>query len=561
MVLYKIRGLTFSYPECEKHALKNINLEINEGEFITVCGKSGCGKSTLLRHFKSVLTPHGERSGEILFQDTILNEVDLRTQSSKIGYVLQSPDNQIVTDKVWHELAFGLESLGFDNKTIRLRVAEMASFFGIQGWFMKNVTELSGGQKQLLNLAAIMAMQPSVLILDEPTSQLDPIAATEFLETVRKINQEIGTTIIITEHRLEEVFPMSDRVVVLDNGEIIENNTPRNVGEKLKKSNHDMFVSMPSPMQIYAGIECDLSCPLTVREGRSFLNELLTNKEIHEVAYEESFQSKNSEVVVSLKDIWFKYEKNSKDVVKDLSLEVKRGTIHAIVGGNGTGKTTTLNLISGINKPYRGKVVINNKEISKYSNKELFNCNLGVLPQNPQALFVKKTVESDLLEILGGRKISKDEKVEKVKEIAQLLEIDDFLQMHPYDLSGGEQQRAAMAKVLLLNPQILLLDEPTKGMDSCFKNKLAKILKKLTSKGVTILMVSHDIEFCAKYADMCSLFFDGNIVTTNTPRKFFSGNSFYTTSANRMCRHIFKNAIVNEDVIELCKQSLKKVTL
>ncbi len=558
MVLYKIRGLTFSYPECEKYALQNINLEIKQGEFITVCGKSGCGKTTLLRHLKTVLTPHGERTGEILFKDTALENVDLRTQSSKIGYVLQSPDNQIVTDKVWHELAFGLESLGFDNTTIRLRVAEMASFFGIQGWFMKNVTELSGGQKQLLNLAAIMAMQPAVLILDEPTSQLDPIAATEFLDTVRKINQEIGTTIIITEHRLEEVFPMSDRVIVLDNGEIIGNDTPRNVGKKLKQSDHDMFASMPTPMQIYAGLDCDLQCPLTVRDGRNFLDSLLADKEIDEVACEDDSEYNDSEVVISLKDIWFKYEKNARDVVKDLSLEVKKGKIHAIVGGNGTGKTTTLSIISGINKPYRGKVKINNKEISRYSNKELFNCNLGVLPQNPQALFVKKTVERDLFEILNDQRISKEQKKEKIKNISELLEISDVLQMHPYDLSGGEQQRAAMAKVLLLDPEILLLDEPTKGMDNCFKNKLGEILRKLTSKGVTILIVSHDIEFCAKYADMCSLFFDGNIVTSGTPKKFFSGNSFYTTSANRMSRHIFKNAIVNEDVIKLCKQTLKK---
>lgn len=559
MVLYKIKGLNFSYPECKIKALENIDLQINRGEFITICGKSGCGKSTLLRHLKTVLTPHGKREGEILFQGSILKDVDLRMQSSNIGYVLQSPDNQIVTDKVWHELAFGLESLGCDNKIIRLRVAEMASFFGIQGWFMKDVTELSGGQKQLLNLASIMAMQPSVLILDEPTSQLDPIAATEFLETVRKINQEIGTTIIITEHRLEEVFPMSDRVIVLDNGEVIVDDTPKNVGKKLKQINHDMFVSMPSSMQIYANIDCDLACPLTVREGRNFLSELFTNKKINTVTLDKEDKLKYSETVISLKDIWFKYDKNQKDILKDLSLDIKKGTIHAIVGGNGTGKTTTLSIISGINKPYRGKVLINNKKISKYSNKELFTCNLGVLPQNPQAIFVKKTVELDLLEMLGGKRIFKDERYKRIEEISELMEISHLLKMHPYDLSGGEQQRVAMAKVLLLNPQILLLDEPTKGMDNCFKNKLGKILEKLTQNGVTILMVSHDIEFCAKYANVCSLFFDGTVVITNTTNKFFSGNSFYTTSANRMSRHIFKKVILNEDVIKLCQMNLNKV--
>lgn len=216
MAQFEIKDMSFYYPTAgKKPALDGINLSIEQGEYVTVCGRSGSGKTTLLKHLKSVLTPHGKMSGEILFEGTPLKEVDLRTQSARIGYVMQNPDNQIVTDKVWHELAFGLESLGVDQKTIRLRVAEMASYFGIQSWFHKNVNELSGGQKQLLNLASIMAMQPHVLILDEPTSQLDPIAATDFLNTVKKINRELRTTIIITEHRLEDIYYCSDKVVVI----------------------------------------------------------------------------------------------------------------------------------------------------------------------------------------------------------------------------------------------------------------------------------------------------------------------------------------------------------
>jgi energy-coupling factor transporter ATP-binding protein EcfA2 len=190
MESYTIKNLTFSYPEKEKKVLNNLSFSIERGQFVTLCGPSGCGKTTLLRQLKTVLAPHGSLSGDIIFEGKPLSEVDIRTQSSKIGFVMQSPDNQIVTDKVWHELAFGLESLGFNTPAIRLKVAEMASFFGIETWFYKNVTELSGGQKQLLNLAAIMAMQPSVLILDEPTSQLDPIAATEFISAVEKINRK-----------------------------------------------------------------------------------------------------------------------------------------------------------------------------------------------------------------------------------------------------------------------------------------------------------------------------------------------------------------------------------
>lgn len=552
---YELEHLTFSYPGQSREALRDLTFSVAAGEFLVCCGKSGCGKSTLLRHLKTVLTPHGTRTGEIKYLGRRLEEAELREQASGIGYVLQSPENQIVTDKVWHELAFGLESLGFDQRTIRLRVAEMASFFGIQSWFLKNVTELSGGQKQLLNLASIMAMQPNVLILDEPTSQLDPIAASEFLETVQKINRELGTTVILTEHRLEEVFPMADRVLVLDQGEILAIDEPRAVGEQLKSSRHDMFLAMPAPVQIYAGVKNSLPCPLTVREGRRWLNTLLQERPVSARRVEPVSNAQLGEPVIECKDVWFRYEKNAPDVIKDLSFTVNKGELTCIVGGNGTGKSTALALISSIHTPYRGKVLLHGKEVRKYSSKELFTHKLGVLPQNPQALFVKKTVELDLLEILSGMRLSGEEKRERIDRVAELVGITSLLEMHPYDLSGGEQQRAALAKVLLLEPKILLLDEPTKGLDNYFKQKLAAILQKLLEQGCTVLMVSHDIEFCARYAQRCAMFFDGSVVTENSPNQFFSGNSFYTTAANRMSRHLFENAVTNEDVIALCGQN------
>ncbi|MEG0075042.1 MAG: energy-coupling factor transporter ATPase [Eubacterium sp.] len=563
MATLKISNLTFTYPEMENPALENINFNIEEGDFIVLCGKSGCGKSTLLRHLKTVLTPHGTVTGEILFHEKILAEVDLREQSSEIGYVLQNPDNQIVTDKVWHELAFGLESLGFDTPTIRLRVAEMASYFGIQAWFKRSVVELSGGQKQLLNLASIMAMHPSLLILDEPTSQLDPIAASDFLETVKKINRDLGTTIIMTEHRLEDVFPAADKVIVMDDGKVIAEGKPREIGEKLKGMGHDMFLSMPAPMQIYAEIDTNLPCPLTVREGRQWLSELFMDQPIEEKTIPiEADRFQQKETVVELKEAWFRYEKNSADVVKDLTLKIKKGQFYCLVGGNGTGKTTTLSLISGVNRPYRGKVFLEGKEVRKYADKELFRGFLGVLPQNPQSLFVRKTVELDLFEMIGGKKEKKsaqyDSDMEKrtaVEGMAQLVHIEHLMAQHPYDLSGGEQQRLALAKIMLLRPRILLLDEPTKGLDNHFKRELGGILKKLQAHGVTIIMVSHDVEFCAQYGDTCGLFFEGNIVTANTPRAFFAGNSFYTTSANRMSRHLFNNAITVKDVISCCQMN------
>lgn len=558
MESYRIKDLSFKFPLAEEEALKGINLTIHSGEFITICGRSGCGKSTLLRQLKPMLAPHGERTGQIHFRGIPIEQIDQRTQASDIGFVLQHPDNQIVTDKVWHELAFGLESLGADNAAIRLRVAEMASFFGIQTWFHKNVTELSGGQKQLLNLASIMAMQPSVLILDEPTSQLDPIAATDFLETVFKINRELGTTIIMTEHRLEEALPLSDRVIVMDEGSIIADDSPWVVGEALARMNHPMFASMPSPIQICAGVDSELPCPITVKEGRQWLNAYLEGKTAAESGIAEGrrdVSKKSHSKAIMFQDVWFKYEKNGADVIKDLSLEVGEGEFHCIVGGNGTGKSTALSLIGGILKPYRGKVLIGGKNVAKLNDRELFTHNLGILPQNPQHLFVKKTVEQDLYEMLDSSGLTNEEKAAKVAAVVEFAELDRLMAMHPYDLSGGEQQRAALAKVLLLEPKILLLDEPTKGLDGYFKEKLAAFLKRLNGKGVTIVMVSHDIEFCARHGEVCSMFFDGSIIATNETKTFFAGNSFYTTAANRMARHVWPGGVTVEDVIGQCRRS------
>ena len=547
MAHFQIKDLSFSYPTAKgKKSLDSVNLSIEKGEYVVLCGKSGSGKTTLLRQLKSVLAPHGKKTGEILFNGTPIEKVSQRDQSAKISYVMQNPDDQIVTDKVWHELAFGLESLGCDQKTMRARVAEMACYFGIQDWFHRDVANLSGGQKQLLNLASIMAMQPEVLILDEPTSQLDPIAASDFLNTVRKINIELGTTVIITEHRLEDIFPYADRAIVMDGGKVIADDTPGHIGKLLYQQKNDMFAAMPTPVRVFYGADGVGECPLTVREGRTWLSKSHPAPKVNALPAEK-LEDEIEKPALSLKELWFRYEKDSPDVLRGVSAEVPTGTLYAVVGGNGAGKSTTLKAICGICKPYRGKVKVFGKPVEKYKSAELFGGCLAMLPQDPKSLFVKKTVREDLAEM------TRDEN--RIAEVAAVCEIESLLNNHPYDLSGGEQQRAALAKVLLTNPKLLLLDEPTKGIDSFFKEKLAAILCKLKAQGITIVMVSHDVEFCAKYADLVSMFFDGQMLTTDTPRRFFGNNSFYTTAANRMSRHVFSMAVTAEDVVELCRQN------
>ena len=537
MESYSFKNVDFTYPEGEKKALRNISFTVQQGEFVILCGPSGCGKSTLLRHLKSCLTPHGLFSGEIRYEGKLLSEMSQRAQAQRIGFVLQSPENQVVTDKVWHELAFGLESLGYDTPTIRRRVAEIAAFFGIENWFYKNVTELSGGQKQLLSLASVMAMQPGVLVLDEPTAQLDPIAAADFLALLGKINRELGTTIILTEHRLEEAFPFATRVIVMEDGAIVCDDKPEHVGLQLKDKGSGMFLAMPTAMRVWAAVETKLDCPMTVRDGSDFLARRAEEKPFLPLEEKES-PAYPEEVTLECEDLWFRYEKDSPDVVKGFSLKLRKGEFYAVLGGNGAGKSTTLKVISGLRSAYRGDVRLQGK--------------LGHLPQNPQTLFVKRTVREDLYEVFRGKKIPKVEQDAEVARIVELCGLREFLDRHPYDISGGEQQRTALAKVLLTAPDILLLDEPTKGFDAEFKVTFALILRRLVAAGTTILMVSHDVPFCAEYAHKCGLFFDGSIVAEGTPRDFFSGNSFYTTPANRMARHLMPQAVTVADIVGCC---------
>ncbi len=558
MESFKVENLNFRYAVRQKKVLSDINFTINQGDFVLLCGKSGCGKTTLLRLLKPALAPFGEVSGNIYFGGEALAEYDAKEQASTIGFVMQNPDNQIVTDKVWHELAFGLESLGYKQSEIRARVSEMASFFGIETWFYSNVSALSGGQKQLLNLASVMVMQPSVLILDEPTSQLDPIAAGEFLKILEKINRELGTTILLTEHRLEDAFPMADRVIVMDEGKIIADDTPEAIGRVLKAKEHDMYKALPTPMRVHAGVKNSLPCPLTVREGRTWLGEFAKENEVNPQSIPKDKTQVVTDTVIEIKDAWFRYEKETADVVKGLSVSVRKGELFCLVGGNGTGKTTTLSLISGLSTPYRGEVLIKGQRVSKI--KHLYNGLLGVLPQNPQSVFVKKNVYLDLLDILSEKKLSQEEKDKKIQKVCLLCRIENLLESHPYDLSGGEQQRVALAKILLMEPEILLLDEPTKGMDAKFKEEFADILSDLAAGGVTVLMVSHDIEFCAEYADRCALMFDGSITSVAPPREFFKGKNFYTTSANRMARACLPDAVLAEDVILACGGSVRPRT-
>ena len=607
METIQFENVSFRYPDTEKKALDNVSFSAESGEFILLCGKSGCGKTTLLRQLKKSMIPYGEFDGSVKYMGQEVSEMSDRESAVRIGFVQQNPDNQIVTDKVWHELAFGLESIGLDNQSIRRRVAEMASYFNIQSWFRKNTSDLSGGQKQMLNLASIMVMQPELLILDEPTSQLDPVAANDFLTMLKRINGDFGTTVLISEHRLQDVFVAADRVLVMEKAHLIADGSPEEVGRRLateQPQRNDMFYGLPTVMRMYYDVKPEGKCPLTIKESRKWAGNILGPK--RDLSSEIGLSKADSQAsgfaraastgenqapagdnpvptgdiqgtdrgargnsgskpvktsrsckgIIHVRDLWFRYDRKGDDVIRGLDLDVREGELFAVMGGNGAGKSTLLKLIEGVMRYQRGSIEVGGIKLDKGAPKELYDHLLAGLPQSPQALFTEITAEEELLEALHYTKLSDDDMIKRVDDMLKLMEIDHLRKNHPYDLSGGEQQRLALGKILLLEPKILVLDEPTKSLDPFFRLTLSGIFKKLLKRGVTILMVSHDIEFCAENADRCAMFFDGGITSVGTPKEFFAGNDFYTTVSNKVVRDWFPDAVTYEEAASCIRNTI-----
>lgn len=543
-------NFTFTYSLGSVHALKNLNFEIQDGEFVVLCGKSGCGKSTLLKNLKKQLKPCGMQLGTIKIDGIEVENMDEEESVFAIGYIHQSPENQIITDKVWHEMAFGLENLGMSNDKIKRRVGEMANYFGIESWFDRSTKDLSGGEMQILNLASVMAMQPQVLILDEPTSQLDPIRAREFINIIDKINKEFEITVIMSEHRLEDAVALCDRIMVLDKGELIAFGDIFDVKKQLTGKDgkmHEIFTGFPAVMQIFEDYKGS-DQPVSIRDGRRILSERFAEQG-GELVESEPVKLKSDktieelrELVISLKGGWFKYAKELPYILRGLNLEVYRGEIYSILGSNGSGKSTLLKILSGQLQCQRGALKVEDKG------------SIAMVPQNPKSIFTEITVGDELFEGTKGISAKDDEKIEKVFEMMRLMELSHLKNTSPYDLSGGEQQRLAIGKLLLTQSDTILLDEPTKALDSFFKVQLAEILKRLASMGKTIIMVSHDIEFCAGYSDRAAMFFHGDLIGENNSREFFKGNSFYTTAANKLLRKYDEDVVTTEEA----KQWLKK---
>lgn len=557
MALLQVENLTFTYPGEAHAALKDVSFSAESGEFIVVAGASGSGKTTLLKLLKPEIAPYGTVGGTIRYEGTLLSELEERKAVSGIGFVFQDPESQIVTDKVWHEMAFGLESLGLPNAEIRRRLAEISDYFGIGHLMDRDTADLSGGEKQMLNLASVLVMRPKLLLLDEPTAQLDPVAAVNFLHTLRKLNRETGLTILLVEHRLEEALPGADRLFLFDGGKLVYADRPEGAVRFFRdRPDHPMKEALPTAMRLFGAetLEKGWRCPVTVKEGRTYLQAHYGNA-VKSLEYGSGAGNEVPATTLSLKNVWFRYEKESKDVLKNASLSVPEGAHFVILGGNGEGKSTALSLISGLLKPYRGEIELFGRKVSSWKQKELYRKGISLLPQDPKSLFLKKTVREDLLFLAETGGSEKAAFGARVLALADRFGLTAVLDRHPYDLSGGEQEKAALMKVLLTDPRLLLLDEPTKGVDAAFKKELQSILCELKAEGVTVLTVSHDVEFAAESADLCAFLFNGEFLPPESPTDFFSGNTFYTTAANRISRDHFDRAVRVEEVAELMRRN------
>lgn len=560
------------YPGTEEKALDEIDLSVSQGEMVLLTGPSGCGKTTLLRQMKKSLIPYGKTDGTVLFRGKEIERMDGREAASAIGFVFQSPEDQIVTNKVWHELAFGLENLGLPREEMERRIAETVNFFGISDIYEKDTASLSGGEMQLLNLASVIAMDPEVLLLDEPTGQLDPVAAGRLLDAVSRIHQELGTTVILSEHRLERAFAAADRVIRMDRGRIIEEGTPRELAGSCNPEDLDV----PVPPRIWAGLknlETNFGpVPLTVGEGRAFL------KEYADAHFQSADSAKNAEdslpyerpglkkadrkkkgkknrksenPILSLKNIYFRYGADDPDILKGASFALQEGTLAAIVGGNGSGKSTFLRIIAGVIKPGHGTYRAFGKKIRSAGDLVRGKGGLALLPQDPKALFHGITAEEEFIEMQPEAKSpEEDQSLKREREaLFEKLGISGKEEVHPYDLSGGEQERLAFGKLLLLEPRVLLLDEPTKGLDPYEKRRFGGILRSFSDSGKTIFLVTHDLEFAASYADSVSMLFDGRLTEPAPPDVFFRRNRFYTTAAARMSGGLPLEGVTAEQVV------------
>lgn len=524
----EVRGLSFTYPGAEAPVLDELDWSVPQGAFALLVGGTGSGKSTLLSLLKPEIAPAGERTGDARVLGENVADMDVRASAERVGYVFQDPENRIVCETVWHEMAFGLENLGMSRDEMRRRVAETSYFFGLEDWLHRDTDTLSGGRKQLLSLAAVLALRPRVLLLDEPTSQLDPVAEKNFLHALFRVNRELGCTVVVATHQPRPMLEYATCAYRIEGGRVREVADIASLGHReelfsgevpgwggSRRAKNGIFSiagGRQGSLDPHADVAGAKKGPKTDKSAK-FEAQILPQDDSGASSRAGGcriFPKMYGESATTLSEGWFRYDRAGGWVLRGLDVAFSAGAVHAIVGGNGCGKSTMLSVLAKTAKLQRGRMVRG-------------AASAALLPQNPKALLVAETVRDELME--WASTCGYDENL--ARERAASLGLSGLDGRHPYDLSGGQRQLLALAKLLLIGPELLLLDEPTKGLDLASRRIIARALRDHAQAGGTVVMATHDLDFAEQVADDISMMFDGEIACMEPPTDFFADNVFY----------------------------------
>ena len=542
--MIKIENFTFYYSDAKKPALRDVNLEIEGGEFVLVTGPSGGGKSSLCRCLNGLI-PHfygGRVTGGVEVQGLDTLKHSTKELATRVGMIFQDPENQLVTMDVEREIAFGLENLAFPRNLIAKRLEESLDTLGISGLRHRQVHELSGGEKQKVAIASVLALHPEILILDEPTSELDPKSAEEVLAIAQRLNDELGITVILIEHRLDRVIQHVDRLVVLDGGRVVADGSTRDILSNSYQEITEIGVGMPPVMKLAQGLKnAGISIngmPLTVKEGRIMLNGVFQRTSKSPVQPD---RESHSRAVINVEKLWYVYPERAA-VLKNVSFRVNEGEFLAIMGRNASGKTTLVKHFNGLLKPTRGMIVVDGTDTRKTTTAELAR-KVGFVFQNPNDHLFADTVEEEIGFSLRNQGLKDEEVKPRVDEMLQIFNLEDYRNQYPRSLSGGEKQRVALASVLIIQPKILILDEPTRGMEYRLKSDLMNFLREYTSQGNTVILVTHDVETVAEHADRVILLSEGEIVVDGKKRDVLSKALLFSPQINRLVQAFDKYGV------------------
>ncbi len=522
--MIQLRSVTYTYPNRESPALDAVDLVVEAGEFVVVTGPSGSGKSTALRTING-LVPHfsgGAISGEVLVNDLQVIQDGPQVISRHVGFVSQNPEAQTILEKVEPEIAFALENAAVPWLEMHERVEEAMARLGLTSLRSRAITTLSGGERQRVAIASALALRPKILVLDEPTSQLDPKSAAEVLHILRDLNRDLGLTIVLAEHRLERVLPYADTMAYFENGRVLAHDTVRRTLA---------YISQPPPLVDLARRQNWDPVPLTLDEAQKLIPAQATRPAEQQNPDKGGPSSPLdlADPILQTRGLTFSYT-NHVLALDKVDLALHRGEVLAIMGQNGSGKSTLLRCIIGLLDPSAGDVLLNGESVLEHDTVALAR-RIAYLPQYPDDLLYAETVHQELEITLDNHEIVSEERIEAALDDLGLAGLEEA---YPRDLSTGQRQRVALGAITVSQPEILLLDEPTRGQDGQIKQQLVSIWKRWKDSGMGLIVVTHDVELAVQLADRVLILAEGKIEAYGSLVEVLSSSATFAPEIARL---------------------------